>query len=128
SLQKSESKEKLSDWVMLPEDSAPRDSYDKFVRRNLFARGFAKALFDIELKAITRDRRGELEAWFKLGASKQTVQLAAGTQVPVALHDIAVVDVQNDQVMIRLNGEAIWIRLGQSVGEVYSAGEASARL
>ena len=128
SLQKSESKENLSNWVVLPEESTPRDSYDKFVRRNLFARGFAKALFDIELKAITRDRRGELEAWFKLGALKQTVQLAAGSQVPVPLHDIAVVDVQNDQVMIRLNGEAKWIHLGQSVGEVYSDEEASPRI
>jgi hypothetical protein len=111
-------KDGLSDWLMASTDELTQKDYGEFVRRNLFARGFAQALFDIQLKAITFDRSGRAEAWFQIDdrgtmhSTKQTERL------PLALHDIVVAEIQQDKVLIEVNRDPYWISMGQNVGEV----------
>jgi hypothetical protein len=121
SLSSATRKEELSDWGMSSEGDLVSADYGEFVRRNLFARGFAQALFDVELKAITFDRAGEPEAWFQLD-SRGTMHSAkpSGT-LPLALHDIAIIEIQPDKVLVEVNNDPHWIQLGQTIGEICNA-------
>jgi hypothetical protein len=38
--------------------------------------------------------------------------------IPNALHEIQVVQIETDRVLIRLNDSEHWIRLGESIGQV----------
>ena len=117
SLDASPNKVHLSDleWVQDAEQDTG-DSSD-LVRRNLFARGFAKALNDIQLKAITFNRDGVAEAWFTVDRVGTIKTITAGDHIPIVLHDIAVVEVLADKVLVRVNQDPHWINLGQSIGE-----------
>jgi hypothetical protein len=117
-LETSSNKDQLSDLELVQDSESPTHDYSDLVKRNLFARGFAKALNDIELKAITFNREGKAEAWFKIDRVGTIKTITAGNQVPVALHDIAVVEVLTDKVLVRVNQDPHWITLGQSIGEV----------
>lgn len=108
----------LTDWRVLPEVIAERSSGNTFVRRNLFARGFAKALYDVSLKAITVNRKGESEAWFTVDSKGTVAKIQAGSNVPVALHEITVVALETDRAQINVNQDLHWIKLGESVGKV----------
>ncbi|HAC92132.1 MAG TPA: hypothetical protein DCF63_16125 [Planctomycetaceae bacterium] len=118
-------KDQLSDWPVLATDQPTRQDYDNFVRRNLFARGFAKALYDVQLKAITYDRQGQAEAWFQVAGSGQTQVVKGQQKLGVALHDISVEEILPDRVLIHVNRDPYWISLGQSIGEVCNIKEAS---
>lgn len=119
-LEASPNKDQLSDFEWVHNAENPASDYSDLVRRNLFARGFAKALNDIELKAITFNREGKAEAWFTVDRIGTIRTITAGNQIPVALHDIAVVEVLADKVLVRVNQDPHWITLGQSIGEVCS--------
>ncbi len=119
-LEASANKQKLSDWEIADEADVAPSTYNHFVRRNLFARGFAKALFDIELKAITSNREGIAQAWFRIDSRGTTKTISVGNQIPVALHDIAVLEVLTSKVLVRVNEDMHWIQLGQSIGEACS--------
>ncbi|MFN7874446.1 MAG: hypothetical protein ACK5PB_03965 [Pirellula sp.] len=108
----------LTQWRVLPEVIAERSSNNTFVKRNLFARGFAKALYDVSLKAITVNRRGESEAWFTVDNKGTVAKIQAGNNVPVALHEITVVALETDRAQINVNQDLHWIKLGESVGKV----------
>jgi hypothetical protein len=108
----------LSDWRVLPDVIANRNSDNTFVRRNLFARGFAKALYDVSLKAITVNRKGETEAWFAVDSKGTIAKIQQGSNLPVALHEIKVVALETDRAQINVNQDLHWIRLGESVGNV----------
>lgn len=110
-------KDELSDWVVAGQPRQSREEYGELVRRNLFARGFSKALFDIQLKAITLDRSGQAEAWLTIDASGAAKPLRSGQQLPMALHDISLIEILQDRVLVHVNGEAVWIALGQNLGE-----------
>lgn len=99
----------------LPEDAR---SYDHLVKRNLFARGFAKALLDIRVKAITVNREGIIEAWMTLDARQSTRVFANGSQLPVPLHDLRIDDIQADRVLISVNQLPVWVPIGKSIGEI----------
>lgn len=116
----STNKKQLSDWSIADKAIVASSTYDHLVRRNLFARGFAKALFDIELKAITSNREGIAQAWFRIDGRGSTKTISAGNPIPVALHDISVVEVLTNKVLVRVNEDTHWIHLGQSIGEVCS--------
>ena len=120
SLEASTHKKELGIWEIVDVATVAPSTYDHLVRRNLFARGFAKALFDVELKAITSNRDGVAQAWFRVDGRGTTKTIAAGNQVPVALHDIVVVEVLTNKVLVRVNEESHWIKLGQSIGEACS--------
>lgn len=125
-LDASPNKDQLSDFEWVRDSASSATDYSDLVRRNLFARGFAKALNDIELKAITFNRNGKAEAWFTVDRVGTIRTITAGNQIPVALHDIAVVEVLADKVLVRVNEDPHWIKLGQSIGEVCSPhGEAN---
>ncbi len=117
-LEASANKGQLGVWEVVDEAAVAPSTYDHLVRRNLFARGFAKALFDVELKAITSNRNGIAQAWFRIDGRGTTKTIAAGNQIPVALHDIVVIEVLKNRVLVRVNEELHWIKLGQSIGEV----------
>ena len=117
SLDASASKDKLNELELVQNETDAADDYSDLVRRNLFAKGFAKALNDIELKAITFNRNGKAEAWFTIDRLGTVKSVTAGNQIPVALHDIAVVEVLTDKVLIRVNQDPHWIKLGQSIRE-----------
>ena len=119
-LEASTNKSQLGDWEIADEAVVAPSTYDHLVRRNLFARGFAKALFDIELKAITSNREGTAQAWFRIDGRGTTKTISAGNQIPVALHDISVLEVLSNKVLVRVNEDTHWIQLGQSIGEVCS--------
>lgn len=124
-LEASANKEQLGLWEVVDEAAIAPSTYDHLVRRNLFARGFAKALFDVELKAITSNREGIAQAWFRIDGRGTTKTIAAGNQIPVALHDIVVIEVLSNKVLVRVNEESHWIKLGQSIGEVCSSKQQS---
>ena len=119
-LEASTNKVQLGVWEVADEAAVAPSTYNHLVRRNLFARGFAKALFDIELKAITSNREGIAQAWFRIDGRGTTKAIAAGNQIPVSLHDILVVEVLTNKVQVRINEDSYWIKLGQSIGEVSS--------
>lgn len=119
-LDASPNKDQLSDFELVQDEENVARDYADLVRRNLFARGFAKALNDIELKAITFNRNGKAEAWFTVDRVGTIKTITAGNQIPIALHDIAVVEVLSDKVLVRVNQDPHWIKLGQSIGEVCS--------
>ncbi|MFG0262775.1 MAG: hypothetical protein ACF788_10335 [Novipirellula sp. JB048] len=118
SLEASPNKDALSDWRLTAEALPPQGAVHDLVKRNLFARGFAKALFDIELKAITFDRQGTAQAWFRIDGRGTTRTVSLGQQVPVALHDISVAEIQANKVLVHVNQQPHWISLGQSIGQV----------
>ena len=120
SLDASPNKDQLSEFELVQASENAVSGYTDLVRRNLFARGFAKALNDIELKAITFNRKGQAEAWFTVDRVGTIKTITAGNQIPVALHDIAVVEVLADKVLVRVNQDPHWITLGQTIGEVCS--------
>ncbi len=122
-LEASPNKDQLSDFELNSESQSSVGDYSDLVRRNLFARGFAKALNDIRLKAITVNRYGKAEAWFTIDRSGTVKTIAAGSQIPVPLHDISVVEVLADKVLVRVNQDPHWITLGQSIGDVCSPSE-----
>lgn len=111
-------KEQLSDWQWQPDESTHTPDYQRFVRRNLFARGFSKSLNQIELKAITFDRTGQAQAWFRLNEQDKVQAIRQDQRLPVDLHDISVVEILPDKVMIHVNREPYWITLGQTVGDI----------
>ncbi len=119
-LDASTNKDQMSDLVWTDGLESSTSDYGDLVRRNLFARGFAKALNDIELKAITFNRDGKAEAWFTVDRTGTIRTITAGNQIPVALHDIAVIEVLADKVLVRVNQDPHWITLGQTIGEVCS--------
>lgn len=124
-LEASANKEQLGLWEVVDEAAIAPSTYNHLVRRNLFARGFAKALFEVELKAITSNREGIAQAWFRIDGRGTTKTIAAGNQIPVALHDIVVIEVLSNKVLVRVNEESHWIKLGQSIGEVCSSTQES---
>ncbi len=118
SLEASPNKDQLNEFELVQTEADNSNGYSELIRRNLFAKGFAKALNDIKLKAITFNRNGIAEAWFTIDRSGTVKTIGAGSQIPVALHDIAVVEVLADKVLVRVNQDPHWIKLGQSIGEV----------
>ena len=120
-LDASPNKDQLSRWRLSDDAITSLGSYEKFVQRNLFARGFAKSLQDVELKAITFDRLGASQAWFRIDSSGTTRTVGVGDQVPVALHDISVIDIQPGKVLVHVNETPYWLTLGQSIAQVSGA-------
>jgi hypothetical protein len=112
------SADSLSNWILTEEASSELPLGNALVQRNPFAKGFAKALRAMELKAITVNRKGDTQAWFAADARGRIEKVTAGKMIPNALHEIQVVQIETDRVLIRLNDSEHWIRLGESIGQV----------
>ncbi len=117
-LNASPNKESLSQWHLASDAQPASASSEKFVQRNLFARGFAKALQDIQLTAITVDRFGAAQAWFRMDSRGTTETMEVGQQLPVALYDISVVEILPGKVLVHFNETPYWLTLGQSIAQV----------
>lgn len=117
-LNASPNKEALSQWRLASAPQAESAGPQKFVQRNLFARGFAKALQEVQLNAITLDRFGAAQAWFRLDSRGTTQTVGVGEQVPVALYDISVAEILPDKVLVHFNETPYWLTLGQSIAQV----------
>lgn len=115
----------LSDWIITEEASEQLSQGDVLVQRNPFAKGFAKALRDMELKAITVNRQGATQAWFSTNARGRIEKVEAGKLIPSPLHDIMVATIDTDRVLIRYNDSEHWIKLGESIGEVVEPAKAN---
>ena len=124
SLDAAAKKDKLGDWQFVTTadqgTGSASDMPSGFVRRNLFARGYAKSLNEITLKAITSDKAGRQQAWFALTAGGRSVAVAVDEKLPVPLHEITVAEILPGQVLVNINSNPLWIELGQSIGSQLS--------
>ena len=118
-LEASERAGELSNLVRDETSMPPRGSFTELVRRNLFARGFSRALAEIRLNAITRNRSGELEAWFAVGSPPRTQQVAQGGSLRIPLHRVDVIGFKEDAVELEVNGLACAIELGETLAQVF---------
>lgn len=118
SLEASEREEALSDWVLAGEAERPRENYVSLARRNVFARGFSESLGQVRLRAITRNRDGEREAWFAVGSPARTQIVGDGGRLDLPLYEIAIDRLDAGEAMIRVNDLPLRIELGQTIGEV----------
>lgn len=117
-LDASPNKDTLSQWQLASDARPATEGPEKFVQRNLFARGFAKALEEIQLSAITIDRHGAAQAWFRLDSRGTTETVGVGQQIPVALYDISVAEILPGKVLVHFNETPYWLTLGQSIAQV----------
>lgn len=130
SLDAAAKKDELGDWEFVSRDPAESEAANtsdqpsasdrpsEFVQRNLFARGYAKSLNEIKLKAITSDKSGRQQAWFSLPSSGPSVAVAIDEQLPVPLHEITVAEILAGKVLVTVNANPLWLELGQSIGDV----------
>ena len=117
SMESSMNESDVGDWTMLSEAQESLKPAAALVRRNPFARGFAKALNDVQLRAITTNREGIIEAWFAADARGSIKKVPAGSNIPLALHEITVVEILRDRVLVNVNQEPQWIQMGESIGD-----------
>jgi hypothetical protein len=117
SMESSVNESDVGDWTMLTDAQESLKPAMSLVRRNPFARGFAKALNDVQLRAITTNREGVIEAWFAADARGSIKKVPAGSNIPLALHDISVVEILRDKVLVNVNQEPQWIQMGESIGD-----------
>jgi hypothetical protein len=117
-LDKAVQSEHLSDWELTDEAATELSPTTTLVQRNPFAKGFAKALQDLELKAITVNRQGVTQAWFSTDGRGNVQKVPAGESIPNHLHEVFVAQIESDRVLVKFNDSEHWIRLGQSVGQV----------
>lgn len=117
-LDASPNKDVLSQWQLASDARPAADGPEKFVQRNLFARGFAKALEEVQLNAITVDRYGAAQAWFRLDSRGTTETVGVGQQLPVPLYDISVAEILPGKVLVHFNQTPYWLTLGQSIAQV----------
>lgn len=126
SLESSANESDVGDWTMLPDVQETLKPATTLIRRNPFARGFAKALNDVQLRAITTNRDGVMEAWFTADSRGSIKKVAAGNNIPLALHEISVVEILRDKVLVHVNQEPQWIHMGESIGEAINRSVESA--
>jgi hypothetical protein len=123
-LDKAVNTDELSDWELTAEAEGVLKPPTTLVQRNPFAKGFAKALQDLELKAITVNRQGVTQAWFSTDGRGTIEKVSEGSSIPNHLHDVFVAQIESDRVLVRLSEGEHWIHLGQSVGQVVAPADA----
>jgi hypothetical protein len=118
SMESSANESDVGNWVMVPEAQQNLKPATSLIRRNPFARGFAKALDDVQLRAITSNREGIVEAWFAADARGSIRKVPVGSPIPLPLHEITVLEILRDKVLVNVNQEPQWIEMGESIGQV----------
>lgn len=117
-LEATERSDQLSDLVRDDTSLGARRDFETLVRRNVFARGFSQSLGQIRLTAITRNRGGQLEAWFAVGTPAKTQILMTGQQLELSLHEVRVMAIETDTVQLAVNGADVWIPLGSTLKDI----------
>ena len=94
--------------------SADRSDYQPMVRRNLFSDGRASlAAKRIRLTAVTRNRSGTIEAWFRVNPAGKTQILRAGEPLACPGLEVRVQRILSAEVLVAVDGETIRLRVGQ---------------
>ena len=117
-LDKAIHEKQLSDWQLTADATEALKPATMLIERNPFAKGFARALQTLELKAITVNREGVTQAWFATDGRGRIEKVPAGQSIPNHLHDVYISQIESDRVLVRLSESEYWIRLGQTVGQV----------
>jgi len=125
-LEASDREGELSSWVRTATSYPARGEFDAMVQRNIFAKGFSKMLAEIRLSAVTEDRVGQAQAWFAVGPQRTTQRLRVGQNLDLPLHSVRVLAIEQGQVQLSVNEQECWLKLGQSLGDLWSKPEALA--
>ncbi|KLU05744.1 hypothetical protein RISK_002376 [Rhodopirellula islandica] len=118
SLESTEREGDLSTLVRSEQTYPPREDYNQFVSRNLFAKGFSKSLGQVRLNAITQNRGGQSEGWFSVGSPPRTQIIGQDESLDLPLHTVQVKSFEEDRVALSVNEFDCWLSLGQSLGDV----------
>lgn len=102
------------------QSSDPRD-YLVIARRNFFSQEGDAQLGQIVLSAVTTDRKGVWEAWFTTGDGQRSQVLRQGESLAIPAHDIRVLEIQTQTVLIEVDGTSVPISLGKSIQESLAA-------
>ena len=98
--------------------SSARADYQSLVRRNVFDSGRgARAAKQIRFTAVTRNRNGTSEAWFRIDPSGKTQILSAGQPLSYPGLEILVLQVIPGAAVVSVDGERIRLRVGQRLSE-----------
>lgn len=98
-------------------------AYTAIVRRNVFSREVGATLKHIKLSAVTYDKFGVPEAWFKVGINQTTKKLQRDDTLTVSVHELRVIDIQPRSTLIDFDGEVIDLPIGKSLYDVMAAQE-----
>ena len=94
--------------------STDRSDYEPMVRRNLLSDGRASlAAKRIRLTAVTRNRSGTIEAWFRVNPAGKTQILRAGEPLACPGLTARVQRIMPAEVLVAVEGETIRVRVGQ---------------
>lgn len=109
---------KLSPGVSERLASSTREDYQPLVRRNLFDSGRgAQVAKKVQFTAVTRNRDGTSQAWFRIAPSGKTQILSAGQPLNCPGLEVLVLEVLPAATILSLDGERIRLRVGQRLAE-----------
>ena len=91
--------------------------YQPIVRRDIFASDLASPLSRVHLTAITVDRDGLAQAWFRTAPEDPSVTLKRGDTLRVDAHEVEIVDILPERVIVLVDGSLAVVGLGDSLGE-----------
>lgn len=97
------------------------EAYQTIVRRNLFSQEGADGLRNIMLTAVTFNRAGTPGAWLSLGSDTQTQVVHRGESLDIPSHEVSVIDIQSQLVLLEVDGEVVRLSLGKTIHEMLAA-------
>ena len=98
--------------------SAKREDYQPLVRRNLFnSGGGAEAANKVQFTAVTRNRDGTSQAWFRIAPGGKTQILSAGQPLNCPGLEVLVLEVLPAATILSVDGERIRLQVGQRLAE-----------
>ena len=101
--------------------SATREDYQPLVRRNLFDSGGGEAAKKVQFTAVTRNRDGSAQAWFRVAPGGKTQILSAGQALNCPGLEVLVLEVLPAATILSMDGERIRVQVGQRLAEGTSA-------
>lgn len=99
--------------------------YHLISRRNFFSQEGDARLSQVILSAVTTDRKGVAEAWFATGDGQRPQVLRRGDTLTIPAHQIRVMEIQSQSVMLDVDGTSISITLGKSIQECLASSAAA---
>ncbi len=101
--------------------SATREDYQPLVRRNLFDSGGGEAAKKVQFTAVTRNRDGSAQAWFRVAPGGKTQILSAGQALNCPGLEVLVLEALPAATILSMDGERIRVQVGQRLAEGTSA-------
>ena len=91
-----------------------KEDYLGIARRNIFSRTGDKSLNNIQLTGITYGKLGEPQAWIKLKPEDPAQRFGNDESFEVFAHRIEVIDIQNDLVLLLVDGQPASLEPGKT--------------